>query len=261
MSVISGKTNSGLVAYARAQLGLPYWYGTFGQIATQKLLDSKAKQYKSTGYYTKWTDYPQQFGKRVHDCVGLIKGYLWSASATAKPAFNSAQDKSAQGMYAAATEKGTINSFPARPGQLVFMSKSKSDAKKIHHAGVYIGDGYVIEAKGHEYGVVKTVFAGAGWTHWAQCPYITDDNANANAGKSYTKSYAGSYTVTGRTVYIRDGAGTTSKALGILKKSETVKCEGYFKRINGTVWLEVTATVAGKTVKGYVSEKHLEIVK
>ena len=28
------KTNAGLVEYCRAQLGLPYWYGTFGQTAS-----------------------------------------------------------------------------------------------------------------------------------------------------------------------------------------------------------------------------------
>lgn len=28
------KTNAGLVAYAKAQLGRPYWWGTFGQTAS-----------------------------------------------------------------------------------------------------------------------------------------------------------------------------------------------------------------------------------
>lgn len=121
-----GKTNSGLVAYAKAQLGLPYWYGTFGQIASESLFKSKARQFASTGYYTKWTDYSKQYGKRVHDCVGLIKGYLWSDSTTSVPKYNSAQDKSAYGMYAAAVRKGDISSFPAKAGQLVFKSSSKS---------------------------------------------------------------------------------------------------------------------------------------
>ena len=39
------KTNTGLVAYAKANIGNPYWYGTFGQVGTQTLLDSKRKQY------------------------------------------------------------------------------------------------------------------------------------------------------------------------------------------------------------------------
>ena len=35
------KTAAGLVAYAKAQKGKPYWYGTFGNTATESLLNSK----------------------------------------------------------------------------------------------------------------------------------------------------------------------------------------------------------------------------
>lgn len=43
------KTAKGLVEYARAQLGRPYWWGTFGQTACASLLAAKRKQYP--GYY------------------------------------------------------------------------------------------------------------------------------------------------------------------------------------------------------------------
>ena len=146
MAVIAGKNNAGLVKYAQAQLGRPYWYGTFGNIATASLYEYKKKQYASTGYYTKWKDYSTQYGKRVHDCVGLIKGYIWSDTPTSVPKYNAAQDKSASGMYSASTVKGKIDTFPMKEGQLVYKSYSKSDAKQIHHVGVYVGGGYVIEA-------------------------------------------------------------------------------------------------------------------
>lgn len=42
---MASKTNTGLVAYAKAQVGNPYWYGTFGQTATKALLKSKMAQY------------------------------------------------------------------------------------------------------------------------------------------------------------------------------------------------------------------------
>ena len=77
------KTAKGLVSYANAQLGLPYWYGTFGQKATAELYAAKKKQYPEL--YKSWNDFPTQYGQRVHDCVGLIKGYLWSETATATP--------------------------------------------------------------------------------------------------------------------------------------------------------------------------------
>lgn len=155
------KTNYGLVEYAKAQLGLPYWYGTFGQTATESLYTAKKKQWPK--YYASWTDFPTQYGKRVHDCVGLIKGYLWSSSATAAPKYDSSQDVSANMMRSNCSERGAISTMPDIPGVLVFMSG---------HVGVYIGNGEVIEARGHEYGVVKTKLALRPWKWWGKCPYI-----------------------------------------------------------------------------------------
>ena len=37
------KTGQGLVEYAKAQIGKPYWWGTFGNIATPELLAYKKK--------------------------------------------------------------------------------------------------------------------------------------------------------------------------------------------------------------------------
>ena len=50
------KTARGLVAYALAQLGKPYWYGTFGQTASKDLYIQKKKwasniQNKSTSLF------------------------------------------------------------------------------------------------------------------------------------------------------------------------------------------------------------------
>ena len=67
------KTNTGLVAYAKANIGNPYWYGTFGQVGTQTLLDSKRKQYPSFYTSARYAACKKDIGKRVHDCVGLIK--------------------------------------------------------------------------------------------------------------------------------------------------------------------------------------------
>ncbi|MCD7712002.1 MAG: phage tail tip lysozyme [Firmicutes bacterium] len=169
------KTNTGLVAYAKAQVGLPYWYGTYGQTANASLLSAKKKQYPD--YYTA-DDFKSQYGKRVHDCCGLIKGYLWSDSATSTPTYKSSQDKSANGLYTAATTKGKISTFPKTAGLLVFRGTSTT---KITHVGVYGGDGYVYEAKNHASGVCKTAYKQSDWNYWAQCSYITDDTATASS--------------------------------------------------------------------------------
>ncbi len=63
------KTNNGLVKYAKAQLGLPYWYGTFGQEATADLYEYKQKQYPR--YYKSWDDFPSQYGMGIKTWVSF----------------------------------------------------------------------------------------------------------------------------------------------------------------------------------------------
>lgn len=159
------KTNTGLVEYAKAQLGKPYWYGTFGQTSSASLLSSKRNQYPNyynqNSYKVKFTD---QYGLRVHDCIGLIKGYLWSDTPISTPKYNASQDTSADGMLSKCKEKGSISTIPEVPGVLVFFSG---------HVGVYIGNGYVVEARGHDYGVVKTKLSARPWKNWGKCPWIT----------------------------------------------------------------------------------------
>ena len=207
------KSNAGLLAYAKAQLGEPYWWGTFGQTATQSLLSAKRRQYPS--YYTA-SDFQKQLGKRVHDCVGLIKGYLWSDTPTSAPGYVAAQDVTAAGMYARATKKGTISSIPDTPGLCVFKGTS---ASKIHHIGVYGADGYIYEAKGHAWGVVKTPFKASEWDYWAQCPFIKADAkaaaaAPATAAKTektddvHTVKYYAKVTTRTDPLNVRTGPGT-----------------------------------------------------
>ena len=146
---------------AKLNFGKPYWYGTFGQMATESLLRQKSAQYPR--YYTA-NDFGLQFDKRVHDCVGLIKGYLWSDTPTSSPIYNESQDKNVSGMLDNCTKKGDMSTMPDIIGVLVFMEG---------HVGIYIGNGKVIEARGHAYGVVETNLVGRGWTKWGKLDWIT----------------------------------------------------------------------------------------
>ena len=160
------KNNIGLVEHCEKALaeGWGYVYGTYGKVLTSDLLQRKLTQYpdnikKYQGYIEK-----NYMGKRVTDCVGLIKSFVWWDGND--PVYTSKTDKSANGMFEAAGMKGPVSEFPELPGVCVW---------KSGHVGVYVGDGRVIEAKGTKYGVVETPLKGFGatkWTHWFFCPYI-----------------------------------------------------------------------------------------
>lgn len=161
-------TNLGLVAYAEYMLNYksPYWYGTYGNIASAQLYASKRKQYPSQ--YDKWdkSTFVAQYGKKVHDCIGLEKGYKMNPTLGAdgyvkdpmKPSvYNSKYDYSADGSFARAKEKGTISTLPEIKGIIVY---------KKGHVGIYVGNGWVIEERGHSFGTVRTKLSERPWTNW-----------------------------------------------------------------------------------------------
>ena len=165
------KTGKGLAQYAIAQIGKPYWWGTFGQTATNALLAAKRQQYPD---YYQASDFPSQFGQKVHDCVGLIKGYRWCDTPNSEPKYVGSQDVAVNGLYIQCGRKGTLNSMPDIPGVCVFRAD-------MGHVGVYIGNGQVVEAMGHAYGVVKTDLHSRDWSLWGMPTWLTYDDQSAEA--------------------------------------------------------------------------------
>lgn len=163
--LVAGKDADGLIEYTTAQLGLPYWVGTFGQTATRALLDYESGRFPE--HYTA-KDFESQFGLRVHDCCGLVKGYLWSKTPTSPPAYNGAQDCNPRMFYEYAKVKGTIDfdtfAKNAKKGLLVF-------DPGLEHVGVWTGKS-IHEARGHAYGVVETKLVKSRWKYWAECCFI-----------------------------------------------------------------------------------------
>lgn len=178
------KTGKGLAEYAIAQLGKPYWWGTFGQTADAGLLAAKRQQYPN--YYTA-SDFTRQFGQKVHDCVGLIKGYLWCDTPMSEPIYKAAQDVAVNGLYLVCKEHGNLGTIPEEPGVCVFMAD-------MGHVGVYIGNGYVVEATGHAKGVVKTQLDGRGWAFWGKPRWIeyTGETATEVTGETKATEQASS---------------------------------------------------------------------
>lgn len=162
-------TNKQLVAYVKGQIGRPYWFGCFGQKSNASLLTAKRKQYPS---YYEDVDFALQFGQKVHDCGGLIKGAIFCDGAIdAAPKYNKKYDVDSDTMLTQCSESGSIGSIPEIEGVLVF---------KKGHVGVYIGGGKVVEARGHRYGVIESNLGEMPWTNWGKhkdIEYIVENKA------------------------------------------------------------------------------------
>ena len=161
------KNNLDLAAYAVQawENGWGYVWGTYGNVLTQSLFDYKLRQYPDG--VGKYADFIRNnwLNRRTADCVGLIKGYGWldANSLEIKYGTNGMPDYGANQMYQSATESGTMDTMPDIVGLAVW---------KQGHIGVYIGNGYVIEAMGTKYGVVKTELTKRSWSGWCKIPYI-----------------------------------------------------------------------------------------
>lgn len=246
------KTNAGLVEYCQAQLGRPYWYGTFGQKASAALYADKKKQYPK--YYTA-KDFQSQYGKRVHDCAGLIKGYLWSDTPTSTPKYDPKTDYGATGFYQHCSKKGSLDTFDHVPGRLMFKGKPT----KMTHVGVYIGDGWIVEAKGHAYGVIKSKLD-TKWTHWGQCNLIEEDQtAPASQPEPAPKPTTTTYQVktNGNVLRLREKPTTVSKCLAKIPNKTRIEVSEIVKGstvLGNNKWAKTT--YKGKT--GYCSMKYLQ---
>lgn len=161
------KNNLDLVLWAEyaADREWGYVYGTYGTVLSEAMLTAKMEQYPDEVATKEQFIRGTWLGKRTADCVGLIKGYAWfnTVSQETEIGANGMQDLSANGMYDAATIKGEISTIPETPGLAVW---------KDGHIGIYIGGGNVVEAYGTERGVIRSVLADGGWTHWLEVPSI-----------------------------------------------------------------------------------------
>ena len=101
------------------------------------------------------------------DCSGLIVAFLLERGYIES-------DMSSRGLYSAC-EKITRADLEA--GDLVF----RHNGQRIHHVGVYVGNGMVIESKGRDDGVVMRLIDASGksyWNRYGRLAVITDEEVS-----------------------------------------------------------------------------------
>lgn len=154
-------TPAQLVAYSRAALGAPYWYACYGQTSTMALLNYKRQQYPKQYTAARVAKCSTQLGRRVWDCVGLIKGAFWDMYFAGR--YHVAEDLSADGMFLRCTQTGPMSTLPEIPGLVLHFPG---------HIAIYEGKGQCIEERGFASGCVRSPIAGRGFTAWGKCHLV-----------------------------------------------------------------------------------------
>ena len=156
------------------RVGNPYVYGATGKPCTPAYREARAAQYPDYAAKIRkncprlsgsaksckdcrWCDPETEKGKDAFDCAQFTRRCMEAVGISLVSGANS------QWTETDWAEAGGIDTIPR--DKLCLLYREDADGRK-HHAGVYLGDGWIVHAKGHDYGVVKELLGNPRFTHW-----------------------------------------------------------------------------------------------
>lgn len=169
-------------AWCEQRVGCPYIYGGTGKPCTPAYREARMNQYPAyaakikrncprlNGSATscadcKWADPETGEGKLAYDCAQLSR---WAMDAVGISLVSGANSQWLKTKWA---RRGDLADLPNELfGKVFLVFRYDADKKGMGHVGVYQGDGTVIHAKGHDYGVVRQPLNEVKFTHYG-LPY------------------------------------------------------------------------------------------
>ena len=169
--------------WAYQQIGCPYIMGGVGADCTPDYRRARMAQYpdyaekikrncpRLSGGATdctacKWANPETGKGRPAYDCAQLVRRGFEQVGIKLISGANSQWKQ--QYVWAI---KGSIDQIPYNKVCALY----KRDGNRMVHAGLYLGDGLVAHAKGHDYGVVLQEYDRVGFTHYAIPQGLEDD--------------------------------------------------------------------------------------
>ena len=145
------------MAYLHAQVGCIYVWGAQGEtdISEEWIRKKETSESNAKRAIALWKKRIAEGMETIaaYDCSGLIMKFLIDEGLYKS-------DMSSRGLYAAAQKLDRRTQL--QPGDLVF----RHNGERIHHVGVFVGNGMVIESKGRDDGVVLRLMDASGKSYW-----------------------------------------------------------------------------------------------
>ena len=141
-----------VLQWLEERIGDGYIYGAKGQTATVDFINQQMDQYPE---YVKYDIVQKWIGRKVWDCATLVRFAMKEVGISMVSGATSQWNKTDW------MKKGTIGSLPKDKICCLY----RWTGSVMQHTGVYLGNGYFIDARGSSTGVIKTKLEKYPWTH------------------------------------------------------------------------------------------------
>lgn len=195
-----------ILTWLNDKIGDYYIWGSTGYILSKSKLDKLIAQYPN---YVSHSKNSKAIGHRVWDCASLVR-YAMKQIGISMVSGATSQWKKTKW-----ARKGTIDQLPRDQVACLY----RWTGSVMQHTGIYLGNGYVIDARGSSAGVIKSKLSSYPWTHWGQPQgLIKKEQINEVISVSYqAKVVADSgSTVRMRSAPSKDAAVSATIALGTI---------------------------------------------
>lgn len=198
-------------------VGCGYIYGATGWRCTPERRRGQAEQYPQYADMILGQYGAQWDGKVCYDCAQYTKQAVAAAGGRLPSGVTS--QWSGQGLWDA---RGEIGSMPDEVGIMLYV-QDKSNASRMNHVGIYIGNGETAEAQGTRTGCVRLPLSKGHWTHWARHVAARGELVNKEAGETMETLYRARVATVTDGLNMRAGAGSQYNRIGTIPQGAVVE--------------------------------------
>lgn len=214
-------------------------WGATGYTLTQSKLNeliSMYPQYVSQSKNGRW------LGKTCYDCASFVRFAMKQVGVSMVSGATSQWKKTKW------TVKGTIDQLPKDQVACLY----RWTGSVMQHTGIYLGNGYVIDARGSSSGVIKTKLESYPWSHWGQPQGLISGSSNTDNTKIevITVSYQAKVVASsGTTVRMRSAPSKDAATIVAIPLGTTVEVVEEAQGWSGIMY---------ENQKGYMMSEFLE---